>query len=157
MQQWILTSKDIDLLKNKIKFSYTRQCDTKYGEYTTTQSNNIVSLYSLTVRINICEEAAYTQSLTDIVDQLLIHEIGHHLYYFHDTNPQSFENICRKDGTSNCFEKDFVSGYAQGSAKEDYAETFYNFYTTISQQTLSTSWDKLGDKVNYFRKNYTIK
>lgn len=58
---------------------------------------------------------------------IVIHELGHHVWWYKDSDPELFTKLCRlNDGVRNdrCVDRDFVSDYAKLAPEEDYAEHF---------------------------------
>ena len=84
--------------------------------------------------IPLCDSYQYIDQLNTQVKKLLLHELGHYIYYFKDKSTNAFESLCRSsDGktTKNvCTSDEFVSAYAQTSTEEDYAETFSRWALT---------------------------
>jgi hypothetical protein len=115
----VLTTADIKTLNNKISITYILGCDKIKGSYTIQQSintnNDIVNttLENIILNVNICFDYFYIKSLPNYVQQITVHELGHYMYYFKDTNPQLFVQKCRKKNKMICSKKDFISSYAQ--------------------------------------------
>lgn len=115
----VLTVQDLANLNNNISIKYLLGCDKTRGSYTIQQSENIIgdirdtTLENITLNVNICFDYSYIQDLPKYVQQITAHELGHYVYYFKDTNPQSFEQKCRNGKKTICPKKDFISKYAQ--------------------------------------------
>ncbi|MEI6672657.1 MAG: hypothetical protein WCL02_04970 [bacterium] len=64
----------------------------------------------------------------------MLHELGHFIYYFKDTDPNTFEKNCRnttgKVIKNICTRDQFVSSYVQTNTEEDYAEIFSRWALT---------------------------
>lgn len=146
----VLTVQDLANLNNNISIKYLLGCDKTRGSYTIQQSENIIgdirdtTLENITLNVNICFDYSYIQDLPKYVQQITAHELGHYVYYFKDTNPQSFEQKCRNGKKTICPKKDFISKYAQTWPEEDYAESFAYRYLW------DTSNPNLIKKFNHF-------
>lgn len=140
LDAWVLNQDDIDILKNKITFQFVESCDVFHGKYEikeTLTSEWVHVNYDteqLLLKINYCTNFFVLRDLEHIFEKIVTHELGHHFYYYHDTNTQAFENICWSDGDTkngSCQANDFVSEYAQTLAVEDYAEHFMHWFLGI--------------------------
>jgi len=80
------------------------------------------------LNINLCTNELYLKNFDTYIRQILIHELGHYLYYFKDATTEKFDAICRKKGVLSCASTDFVSAYAMKNKEEDYAESFAHWY-----------------------------
>lgn len=140
----LLSNSDIQTIKDKLEVRFVSSCDKNRWYHTINQyvdDNNVVqktTLEELKLDIWLCDSYQYIDQLEVQVQKLLIHEIGHYLYYFKDTSTKQFESICRNmSGTikvNNCDSREFVSNYAQTSAEEDYAESFSRWANTKINQ-----------------------
>jgi len=128
----IFTSKDVMALKDKITVKYMRWCRETRGGYTISKNKEKVGTFTfeeITLHVNLCPSYKYINNLPSYLEEIFIHELGHHVYYFKDPNPKSFERICRKNNKKTfCESEDFVSRYAKTKAIEDYPESFLHRY-----------------------------
>lgn len=72
--------------------------------------------------------------MPEIFSKIVVHELAHHFYYYHDDAVEEFEEICRTDFSERngrCMAQDFVSDYAQTASVEDYAEHFMYRYLDL--------------------------
>jgi hypothetical protein len=103
-----------------------------YGNTSTT------SLQSLELFFNLCKEKQLKEirnnALYEYAKWLILHELGHYLYYIKDSKAHLFEAICWKEEQLLCTADDFVSTYAQTDKYEDYAEHFAYWYVVHIQK-----------------------
>lgn len=96
------------------------------------------TLEEIKLDIWLCNSYQYIDQLDQQIKKLLIHEIGHYMYYFKDESSKNFESICRLKKWSvvknTCDRDEFVSNYSQTNAEEDYAETFSRWALTQINQ-----------------------
>ena len=136
----ILTNDEIKTIKDKLELRFVESCgDNKwyhkinqyYGDNDVLQNT---TLEEIKLDIPLCDSYQYIDQLNTQVKKLLLHELGHYIYYFKDKSTNAFESLCRSsDGktTKNvCTSDEFVSAYAQTSTEEDYAETFSRWALT---------------------------
>lgn len=154
LEKDVLNTEDLANLDNKISIKYVLGCDKTKGSYTIQQSINTnnhtttTALENIILNVNICFDYSYIKNLPSYIQQITAHELGHYVYYFKDTHPQSFEQKCRKGNKMICQKKGFISKYAQTWPKEDYAESFAHRYLgDILQSKTDTS---ITTKINYF-------
>ncbi len=121
-----LDAHDLRVLDQKIEVNYVRSCGSTKGSYHMLQSDDgqKVLFKNIVLNINLCNLPDYRARLDEFVAQILLHELGHYLYFFKDTSIATFDQICREDGESLCQSDDFVSAYAMQGKEEDYAESF---------------------------------
>jgi len=150
----IFSEKQIDEIENKLKVKYMRWCTKTRWLYTIDRSfdkNGRIldaNLEEIRININFCPSYQYVGNLKDYVEQILVHELWHHVYYFRDIYPQDFENICWEAKRRNqCRPIDFVSKYAQSNSEEDYAESFMHRYTDRSH---NIETNNMREKIRYF-------
>jgi hypothetical protein len=151
----ILRAKDLSILLPNMSFYRRRWCDQFHGAY------NVILVYSsqwvkvdtrfngLEIQVNICNNFFVLKDFYDYFSKIITHELWHHIYYFRDTNPQSFEMLCwdnELEKNARCNQADFVSDYAQTMASEDYAETFMVRY----HQQLPKTTPILQQKLQHF-------
>jgi len=140
----ILTTKETQKIKDKLNIGFVSSCNKiqwyhmikQY--YTDDDVLKDTTLEEIELDISLCDSYQYIDQLEWQIKKLVIHEIGHYLYYFKDTTPNIFESICwnKKWDTEKkiCDYEEFVSNYAQTNAEEDYAETFSRrAYTKINK------------------------
>jgi hypothetical protein len=155
LEKNILDTQDIKMLWNKINVRYLWWCKATKGSYTISRefadtTLMDVKIKDLTINVNLCPSYEYLHNLSTYVEEIFSHELGHHVYYFKDSNPKNFENICRTKKWANICDKwDFVSSYAESKAEEDYAESFLFRY---KKNPIDTSYQALQSKINYFSK-----
>ena len=131
---WIITDTDKQTIKGKLSLSFVWSCEKNSWYHKINQyydDKDILqktTLEDIGVNIWLCNSYQYIDQLEQQVKKLVIHEIGHYIYYFKDTSPKQFAMICRnKEGTTEkntCNSDAFISTYAQTNSEEDYAETF---------------------------------
>jgi hypothetical protein len=140
LQEDVFTQADIDELKNKITFQFVESCDVFHGKYEikeTLTSQWVHVSYDteqLLLKINYCTNFFVLRDLEHIFQKIVTHELAHHFYYYHDTQREAFEDICRTDSdtkSGKCKASDYVSEYAQTLAVEDYAEHFMHWFLWI--------------------------
>lgn len=140
LQEGVFTQADIDILKNKVTFQFVESCDVFHGKYEiketlTSQGEHVkYDTEQLLLKINYCTNFFVLRDLEHIFQKIITHELAHHFYYYHDTDVDAFEDICRVDeDTKNgqCKSTDYVSEYAQTLAVEDYAEQFMHWFLGI--------------------------
>lgn len=180
----ILTDKEKDTIKDKLELRFISSCEKNKGYHRIKQyynNNNILTnttLEEVKIDVWLCDSYQYIDQLDQQIKKLLLHEIGHYVYYFKDKSTNMFENICRdknwKTAKKTCSSNEFVSNYSQTSADEDYAETFSrwgltqmntesNYLSYYRTTTVGTGWDSqwsaryrgvdnnlLSKKFNYF-------
>jgi hypothetical protein len=158
-----LSTKDIQILDEKIELNYVSGCGITRGSYHMMQKTDGTQkkFKMIKLNINLCNEEKYIKDFDRYVRQIFIHELAHYLYYFKDTTTDNFDTLCRKNGENSCENEDFVSAYAQKNKEEDYAESFAHWYieTTTHQKMIvdrehgsaSTSAIK-QQKESYFEK-----
>ena len=136
----ILTNNEIKTIKDKLELRFVESCGDNKGYHKINQyfgDNDILqntTLEEIKLDISLCDSYQYIDQLNTQVKKLLLHELGHYIYYFKDTSTNVFESLCRRsDGktTKNvCTSDEFVSSYAQTTTEEDYAETFSRWALT---------------------------
>ena len=144
----IITQQEKQEIQNKLEIRFVSSCNKNVWYHKIKQyynSDNILTkttLEEIKIDIGLCNSYQYIDQLDQQVKKLLVHEIGHYIYYFKDKSTNIFENICRnKKGTTaqnKCNRDEFVSNYSQTNAGEDYAETF-------SRWTLTEINNKIND------------
>lgn len=127
-------------IKNKLEIRFMKSCGNNKWYHKINQyynDNNILQdtkLEEIKLDIPLCDSYQYIDQLDTQVKKILLHELGHFIYYFKDTEPNTFERICRnttgKTIKSTCNRDEFVSSYAQTNTEEDYAETFSRWALT---------------------------
>lgn len=154
--EWLLKDTDISQLKNTIIVQYTPGCSDFHGLYrikqTFDQNGKKVNqqVQEMKVLLNVCYNYHIIQDIQQVFEKIVVHELGHHMYYRKDENPSMFNNICRTDVNKRnnaCTNTDFVSDYARTNALEDYAEQFMYSYLNIA----NTSTPILQQKDEYFK------
>lgn len=126
-----LNEQDLEQLNHRIEIHYVRSCGKTKGSYHMLESHHHDRLFkNIVLHINLCNLPKYRNRLDQFVQQILIHEMAHYLYFFKDNQIKTFEQICRSSDQNRCQFHDFVSSYAMQSKEEDYAESFANWYLT---------------------------
>lgn len=128
----LITQSEINQLSDIVKYEYVIDCGLFNGKYEIKQTYRNDQLIDqqpngLTFKVNICPSFFVIRDLPEIYEKIIIHELGHHVYYFQDEETDAFESLCRESEqqrNNKCINDDFVSQYAQTSALEDYAEHF---------------------------------
>ena len=86
-------------------------------------------------KVNLCGNFFVIRSLAETYQKIVVHELGHHFYYYHDNETHdAFTNICwvnTDTKKSSCQSSDFVSDYAQTLSVEDYAEQFMYWFLDL--------------------------
>lgn len=149
---------DVEQLEESVVFEYVDSCDTFHGRYeveeTFEQNGTRVGLKTneLLLKVNLCSNYFILRDLDEIVEKIVVHELGHHFYYYHDPDPGDFEAICWVSDIkkrSSCEREDFVSDYATTMAVEDYAEQFMYWQLDLTpEQGISTLMER---KFAHFR------
>jgi len=157
----IFSEIQINEIKKKLKVKYMRWCTKTRWLYTIERSFDWdgrildANLEEIEININFCPSYQYVWNLKEYVEQIFVHELWHHVYYFRDIYPQDFESICRETKNKNkCRAVDFVSKYSQTSSEEDYAESFMHRYTDKAHNTKSNPMIK---KFKHFDDMFKIK
>ena len=81
----------------------------------------------MTLTVSTCTTVGFILQKLRLSRLIVIHELGHHVWWYKDPEVTRFTQICRSDDkrmNGRCTPRDFVSEYAQTSAEEDYAEHF---------------------------------
>lgn len=155
-KNYVLTDKDIAVLKDRIILSYQPGCEKFFGRYQVTVVYNekwsIIDkrMDNLQLKVNMCSNFFIMKEFPFYFQKIVTHELAHHIYYFVDQDTDTFEEVCwLKDDKSNgkCSPSDFVSEYAMTLATEDYAETFMHRFLRL----VDHSTPRLEKKVNHFR------
>ena len=87
--------------------------------------------------ISTCNPLPNPAQLFSYIEHVLVHELGHYIYFFKDPKARLFTQICWKEEQSTCKLQDFHSLYAETNKEEDYAESFAYWY----QYQSKTTWD----------------
>ena len=128
----ILSQEDIARLQDKLIIEYVEHCASIHGAFhMLVWPDGRREVSKIVLKINECYEEYYLHNLRNYVDQILVHELGHYMYYFKDNSTDSFDSICRSGTSSRCALDEFVSRYAQTSKEEDYAESFAYWYLVV--------------------------
>lgn len=146
-QAWFIENKDLVLLSDKIELTQELSCGSFHGNYSVTETFdhvwNLVDQQPVSVplSVNVCWNYFLLKELDFHYTKIIVHEMAHHYYYFHENDVSStFWKNCRVSETSQnnqCSDNDFVSEYAQTNMLEDYAEHFmYWFLDIIPQETV---------------------
>lgn len=153
--EWVIGQQDIAMIADKVEFEYVKECwlfNWRYEIKQTLDSNWNHIKYETTnllLKVNLCPSYFVIRELPTLFTKIIVHELGHHVYYFKDTSSESFEAICwewASQRNNTCSSWDFVSEYAQTAAVEDYAEHFMFWFLDIP---ISTTWI-LGEKTSHF-------
>ena len=135
---------DISQLNNTTIVQYTPGCSDFHGLYrikqTFDQNGKKVNqqVQEMKVLLNVCYNYHIIQDIQQVFEKIVIHELGHHMYYRKDIDPLRYNKICRIDVNKRnnaCTNTDFVSDYARTNALEDYAEQFMYSYLDIAPTT----------------------
>lgn len=152
----MLQDTDITQLKNTTIVQYTPGCSDFHGLYrikqTFDQHGKKVKqqVQEMKVLLNVCYNYHIIQDIQQVFEKIVVHELGHHMYYRKDRDTTRYNSICRSDinkRNNNCKNTDFVSDYARTNALEDYAEQFMYSYLDIAPTTTPI----LQQKDNYFK------
>ena len=124
---------DSDKIRQHIFLEFTDSCTSYNGSYEVRQTFSSagklqkVETLGLHLKVTTCTRLYILLHLKEIYKTLIYHELGHHMRWYHDLDPERFTRQCRTtDGSRNstCVTRDFVSEYAQQAPEEDYAEHF---------------------------------
>ncbi len=135
--RWLINQQDIIMLADTFVLEFHKDCNNFHGRYdikwTVDAAWNILNTETTKVlfRVNVCTNYLMLQDFSDFFLSLVIHEMWHHFYFYHDTSIDDFEAICWSDKTvrnSRCTDNDFVTDYARSMAEEDYAEHFMYWF-----------------------------
>ncbi|MFA7298861.1 MAG: hypothetical protein WC010_04425 [Candidatus Absconditabacterales bacterium] len=155
----VFNSSDIKALDKKITMKYIPDCRKVQGFTTVAETMDRTKriraeIQNITLNINICFNYQYIQGLSTYIEQIMVHELGHYIFYIKDNQSQSFEKICRKNGKISCPKDEFVSKYSQTGPEEDYAESFLHRYLgDIASKKIYTGKYYSG---NYFSGGYIL-
>ncbi len=148
---WLFTDTDIQELNWKFLLNMHLSCNSFHGNYKVTETldpyNNHIGYRTeeVPLDVNVCWNYFLLNELPYHFYKIVIHEMWHHFYYFHDRLGNSdFENICWQG--SVCAQTDFVSIYAQSNPIEDYAEHFMHRFLRIIPYTSG----KITEKTKHF-------
>lgn len=126
---WLFTDADIEELRNKFVLNLHLSCDSFHGNYKVTETFSHTwdhihfETDEVPLDVNVCWNYFLLKDLPFHFYKIVIHELGHHFYYYHDRlGHDDFEAICWS--WNQCGVNDFASDYAQTEAIEDYAEHF---------------------------------
>lgn len=148
----IIQQSDVDELKNKVKLEYHLSCANFHGNYRIKETLDHMwehisySTIELPLQINVCGNYFLLWTLADHYEKIVTHELWHHVFYYNDSNPDEFFEICRNDTNSTCVASDFITLYASTHPYEDYAESF--MYRFLDLPRVSKS--KLESKFSHF-------
>ncbi len=165
----ILTKQEKETIQEALNISFSPSCGTNKWYHKIQQyyndDNTVEDTILEEIKLNIwlCKSYQYMDQLSEQIQKLLIHEIGHYVYFFKDKENKTFSDICRKKQENNnitntCENNDFISNYAKTSSEEDYAETFSRWAIARHKETLF-SWSlhnapavetTLAKKLSYF-------
>lgn len=126
-----ITASDVALLDKKVQLEYVNWCDSIDGKISIKQRYRNGTwtrneLLGINLHINICFQKSFTKQLPTYINQVIVHELGHFIYYFDDIAPYNFQMICwdKWARKATCKKDSFVSLYAMTNEEEDYAESF---------------------------------
>lgn len=128
VEEGILDQQDIARLYDKIHVNYIQSCGSVHGAFHMLVWPDRREVSKIVLNINTCTADPYLNNFSSYVNQILVHELWHYIYYFKDFDHDDFDKICRANNSSRCLASDFVSSYAQRSKEEDYAESFAYWY-----------------------------
>lgn len=144
----ILNYSDIQRLNNKINVTYLQTCKTTEWDFrmTRNKSTGKYTFKEINLIIAYCETNNTPQKHQRHVQQILAHELWHYIYFFRDSNPSAFSEICRNNGKINCLSSEFVTNYARKSPEEDYAESFaYRYLNSKKNNNSNKSHNSPND------------
>lgn len=151
---------DIDQLEDAIVFDHQAWCGLFHGNYEVRETIDYqwrrvdMETTELDLVLNYCPNYFVLRNLEEILTQLVIHELWHHVYYYNDADTKAFEKICWSDGDTrkqSCPKQDFVSEYAMTYAVEDYADHFMHRYLKMDGYDATPT---LRKKSNHFREMF---
>lgn len=133
LKKWRFTQQDINTIKDVVVLEYTANCGSVAGKYEVTyevdskwqRKNTQTNALHLTV--STCTKVGFVLQSFWLSKLIVIHELGHHMRWYKDKNPEKFALLCRDKNdkrTDRCTNRDFVTEYAQIAPEEDYAEHF---------------------------------
>jgi len=150
-EAWLFTDADINELNWKFLLNMHLSCNSFHGNYKVTEtldhrwSHVSYKTEEVPLDVNACGNYFLIKELPFHFYKIVVHELGHHFYYYHDREwNDNFEAICRSWNT--CSVNDYVSSYAQSNAIEDYAEHFMHRFLDIAPPV----WAKWAQKTMHF-------
>jgi hypothetical protein len=160
-EKWLLQDADIEQFRNKMNLEYVYSCSNFHGSYRMkevyTSTRVLVSQHveQMKILVNVCYNYHILGDIAWLFEKIVIHELGHHMYYQKDKGNSAFTTICWTDvktKKSECKKEAFVSAYAMSSALEDYAEQFMYSYLWL----WTTKNPFLIQKDEYFLSKFPI-
>ncbi|MBB1578616.1 MAG: hypothetical protein HG424_001365 [candidate division SR1 bacterium] len=133
----ILTDQDLKNLDNKIEVFYVPSCEISKGSFHILEDSlsKDTRFKEIKLYISTCNPLPNAVQLFSYIEHVLVHELGHYIYFFKDPKAKLFTQICWKEGQSTCKLQDFHSLYAETNKEEDYAESFAYWYQYQSKTT----------------------
>ena len=87
----ILNLEEIKHFEGKIKISYTLACDETHGSFQYRQKGDGTRVpEGIEILISLCKPLAEGTALQEHIQHVLVHELGHYLYFFRDENNTKF-------------------------------------------------------------------
>lgn len=163
IEAWAFTREDLTRLKNKFIVNTHLSCWSFHGNYQIKQkmdnNGNHVSYETtaLPLAVNVCWNYFLINELAHQYRKIIIHELAHHYYYYHDSaSKTAFQKICWNSKyvqNGKCGDVDFVNTYSATNSEEDYAEHF--MFRFLDLQDPATS--KMKEKFDYFENKVSWK
>ena len=158
----ILNLEEIKHFEGKIKISYTLACDETHGSFKYRPKGDGTRVpEGIEILISLCKPLAEGAVLQEHIQHVLVHELGHYLYFFRDENNKKFDTICWNEQQKLCKKSDFYSEYSEENKEEDYAESFAFWFAQLNgipEEIEQEHWSALGkwinEKNNYFNNFY---
>jgi hypothetical protein len=160
-KQNLLSDSDLQQFQNKISLEYINSCSNFHGSYKMkevyTSERVLVSqqVDQMKILVNICYNYHILQDIGTLFEKIVLHELGHHMYYQKDSQHAVFESLCwsnSKTKKKECDRQAFVSDYASTNSLEDYAEQFMFSYLRLTPLTHK----KLQEKHDYFSEQFPV-
>lgn len=135
----ILEEEDLNRLDEKIQINYKPVCEAVNGSFHVVKNKETwyVTFKSIEINIPMCNWN-FPPAMEEQIKRILSHEIGHYVYFFKDSNPENFTEICRKNWENSCGDSDFVTEYAEAKQEEDYAESFTDWFVSAENTKTKT-------------------
>lgn len=162
IKKWVLSAKDKEMIRGKIQIQFVDTCKhidglTTIKYYDPKRITSKDTLLSILLNVSVCENRWYSTLFDSSYKHVLIHELGHYIYFLKDETRETFENICWTSNTDKrpeCTSYDgFYSKYAMTDSQEDYAETFAYWYQWKKPEfalSANTNITLLQSKTNHF-------
>ena len=157
----ILTDQDLKNLDNKIEVFYVPSCEiSKWSFHILEDSlSKDTRFKEIKLYISTCNPLPNAAQLFSYIEHVLVHELGHYIYFFKDPKARLFTQICWKEEQSTCKLQDFHSLYAETNKEEDYAESFAYWYQYQSKATWDSDalehWSAASERISLKEQHFS--